>query len=126
MNRRDAEILRRIQGYCDEVVRTHQFFHDDSSLFHDREKGFVYRNSVTMPILQIGELAKRLSEEFRSEHREIPWKSIMGMRDVFAHHYGAVSFPAVWETSHGGITDLLDFLRQILCAEHHEDDNSLK
>lgn len=74
----------------------------------------MYRNSITMPIMQIGELAKRLSEEFRAEHREIPWKSIVRMRDVFAHHYGVVSFPTVWDTSHGDITELSRFLRKVM------------
>lgn len=31
----------------------------------------LYRNSITMPILQIGELAKMLSEEFLGEYTEI-------------------------------------------------------
>jgi uncharacterized protein with HEPN domain len=39
-----------------------------------------------MPILQIGELAKNLSDEFRETNNDIPWKAIMGMRDIFAHH----------------------------------------
>lgn len=113
MNRRDEEIVLKILSYCVEIERTHEYFHDDNTLFHSTEKGFVYRNAITMPVLQIGELAKRLSEEFRSEHREIPWKAIIRMRDVFAHHYGAVSYSTVWDTSHEDIAELLSFLRKI-------------
>ena len=63
-------------------------------------KVFVYRNSVVMPILQIGELAKKLSDEYLLENRTIPWRAIMGMRDIFAHHYGSVDYQELWQTSH--------------------------
>lgn len=38
----------------------------------------TYRNAVTMPILQIGELANRLSDEFKRSYPEIPWNEIRG------------------------------------------------
>ena len=78
----------------------------------DRQRGFVYRNSITTPILQIGELAKHLSEGFRSEIDTIPWKSVMGIRDVFAHHYGSVDFELVWNTAHKSIKELETSLKE--------------
>ena len=30
-------------------------------------------------------IEKRLSEKFRSEHPEIPWRQIAGMRDILVH-----------------------------------------
>ena len=32
----------------------------------------TYRNVITMPILQIGELANHLSNEFKQTYRQIP------------------------------------------------------
>ena len=99
MSSRDKMILIKIITYCDEIEKTHAFFQQDKTLFYDKEKGFVYRNSITMPILQIGELAKRLSEEMRNHHDDIPWRAVMGMRDIFAHHYGALDYDIAWNTS---------------------------
>ncbi len=70
-----------------------------------------------MPILQIGELAKRLPAEFMAAHTEIPWRQITGMRDIFAHHYGAVDFAFVWETAHADVTELAKTLEEAIANE---------
>lgn len=114
MNSRDETILKKICGYCDEISKTHTFFKNDKDLFFDKEKGFVYRNSITMPILQIGELAKNLSDEFRKNHHDIPWRAIMGMRDVFAHHYGALDYTVAWDTSVSDVPQLEARIKDIL------------
>ena len=112
MNNRDRIILQKIAAYCEQIIQTHQYFHDDQNLFFDESEGFVYRNSVAMPVLQIGELAKRLSEDYLLANKAIPWRAIMGMRDIFAHHYGSVDYQELWQTTHEDILDLLRYLQQ--------------
>ena len=63
MNDRDRTVIEKIEKYCDEIKQTHEFFQNDKEKFYS-DDGFVYRNSVTMPILQIGELSKNLSDDF--------------------------------------------------------------
>ncbi len=106
MNSRDKSILDKIVRYCNEIEATHQYFHDDKSLFCDEQQGFIYRNAVTMAILQIGELAKKLSDEYRASHTDVPWKLVIRTRDVYAHHYGSVEYDLVWDTAHEGISEL--------------------
>ena len=105
MRQRDKTILTKIMNYCIEIKETHNHFKNDKELFTDEKSGFIYRNSITMPILQIGELAKTLSDEFLNEYTKIPWKSIMRMRDIVAHHYGSLDYEIVWTTS---ISDILE------------------
>ena len=92
MNSRDRIIIQKILAYCNQIRQTHEFFHDDQDLFFNEQEGFVYRNSVAMPILQIGELVKGLSADYLRENKAIPWRAIMGMRDIFAHHYGSADY----------------------------------
>lgn len=106
----DKAIVARIIAYCEEINKTHIYFNNDKDLFSDKEKGFVYRNSITMPILQIGELSKNLSDEFRKTYNSIPWREIMGMRDMFAHHYGSMDYDIVWNTSKKDIQELQEYL----------------
>ncbi len=75
-----------------------------------------------MPILQIGELAKMLSVEFLNEYVEIPWKLIMRMRDIVAHHYGSIDYEIVWNTSVSDIPQLYLGLEKILRREVGEEE----
>ena len=108
--KRDELIVEKMIRYCYEVSEAHETFHNDKELFFDKEKGFIYRNAIAMPILQIGELVKNLSEDFKSEHNEIAWKAIAGMRDVFAHHYGSIDYDMTWNTSVEDIPALKGYL----------------
>ena len=67
-----------------------------------------------MPNVQIGELSKNLADEYRNENATIPWKSIDGMRDEFAHHYGSIDYELVWDTSRNDIQDLKTFCESML------------
>lgn len=122
MNQKDETILKKIIKYCLEIKETHHHFKQDKKLFVDEKCGFIYRNSVTMPILQIGELAKMLSEEFLNEYVEIPWKLIMRMRDIVAHHYGSIDYEIVWNTSVSDIPQLYMRIEKILNREVGEEE----
>ena len=62
MNKADRQRLLHIQTYCADIAGFIQRFGRDYSIFiSDR----AYYNAVSMSILQIGELANGLSEEFR-------------------------------------------------------------
>ena len=106
MNRRDETIRGKMLAYCREIKKTHQYFQEDQALFFDKENGAIYRNAISMPLMQIGELAKNLSEEFRGRYSEIPWRDAIRMRDVFAHHYGAMNYEQIWEASHSDVAEL--------------------
>lgn len=114
MKQRDNVILVKIMNYCIEVRDTHDYFRHDKELFMNEKYGFIYRNSITMPILQIGELAKALSGEFLDEYKKIPWKMIMRMRDIVDHHYGSLDYEIVWNTSMSDIQGLYFGREEIL------------
>jgi len=65
-----------------------------------RRKQFIAdrmrRKSVAYSIQTIGEIARRLSPEFKVAHPEVPWQSIVAMRNVIVHEYDAVNYVTVW------------------------------
>jgi uncharacterized protein with HEPN domain len=44
----------------------------------------------------IGEAAKRVPDDFRRKHPEIPWKGVAAFRDVLIHNYEGVNIQEVW------------------------------
>lgn len=65
-------------------------------------------------IIQIGELAKGLSQEFLSKNNKMPWKNIKGMRDVIVHGYGTIKDKEVWEVVSKEIMPLHNYCQEII------------
>lgn len=65
------------------------------------------QSAVLYQLVVIGEAVKRLSQEFRAQHSEIPWALIAGMRDHLIHGYDIVDWDEVWKTATRDVPDLL-------------------
>ena len=113
---RDREIIDHILRYCQEIDQAVERFGNDRDIFLSDA---VYRNAVSMPVQQIGELAKHLSDGFLAEHTEIPWKQIKGMRTWFAHQYLDMDITVIWDVLHDGIPPLKQF-----CERYKADDKA--
>ena len=105
-NDKTASIVQHIGFYCNEIKATIQRYGDDIDTFlKDRD----YQRSVCLSLIQIGELAKGLSAEFRQQENKVPWKQICGLRDIVVHTYGDVDFDEIFKTVHQNVDDLLKF-----------------
>ena len=47
----------------------------------------------------IGEAARLLSDELKSQHPEIPWRLIIAQRNVLAHDYGEIIQDRIWRVT---------------------------
>ncbi|MDS3859657.1 DUF86 domain-containing protein [Thermosynechococcaceae cyanobacterium BACA0444] len=66
--------------------------------------------AVLYEITVIGEVVKRLSGNFRTNHPEIPWRQIAGMRDKLIHDYNQVDLTLTWEVTQSSIPQLYKFV----------------
>jgi uncharacterized protein with HEPN domain len=53
--------------------------------------------TVLWPLTLLGEAASRVSNEYRDVNSQIPWRQIIGLRNVLIHDYSGVDFIAVTE-----------------------------
>ena len=67
----------------------------------------------------IGEAAGKLSKNFKSEHPEIPWADIVGMRNRLIHEYFGVDVKLVWQTSQKNVPELKEKLLAIDSAKEN-------
>ncbi len=70
------------------------------------------QSAILHQLLILGEAAKRLSEEFRLAHSEIPGRRIAGMRDKLIHEYHAVDVEEVWNTVDRDVPGLIVVLER--------------
>lgn len=55
-------------------------------------------DAVTYRLGMIGEHCKRLPDITKNRHPEVPWKAMVGLRNIVAHGYDNVSPAIVWRT----------------------------
>jgi uncharacterized protein with HEPN domain len=72
------------------------------------------QDSVIRRLEVIGEAARRVSEEGRAALPELPWKAMIGMRNVMIHGYDDVDLTAVWNTVKDDLPALIEALECVL------------
>ena len=97
-------ILDAINKVDDYVSVGHQVFISSSH----------WQDAVIRQLEIIGEATKRLSKELCSQHSDIPWRRMAGLRDVLIHDYMGVDINAVWEITQNELPVLKKGIETIL------------
>ncbi len=88
------ELIERIERQTSGLSRE-QFLEDA-----DVQDATAYR------ILAIGEAAKGVGDDVRSRYPQVPWRQILGMRNILAHEYFVREGEIIWETIKVGLPEL--------------------
>ena len=88
----------------DEIKNIKQFLLgiDFDMLINDTKTAKAIERSLEI----IGEAAKNLSEKFKEETKEIPWREVMGLRDKIIHHYFDVDYKTIWDIVQNDLPEL--------------------
>jgi len=62
----------------------------------------------------VGEAASQVAPDRRTQHPEIPWQDIVGMRNRLIHAYYDVDLDLVWDTIETDLPPLITVLEKIL------------
>ena len=79
------EACRKIESYVRDVTR--QEFDTDSMLI----------DAVVRNLEIVGEAAKRIPVETKSDLEGAPWREAAALRDVLAHEYFGIDLDIVWD-----------------------------
>ena len=66
------------------------------------------QDAVVRRIEIIGEAARRVSQETRDKHPQIPWREMTSMRNLVIHEYDVVDINQVWDTAQNKIPPLIE------------------
>jgi uncharacterized protein with HEPN domain len=78
------------------------------------------RDAVLYNLMVIGEAANRTSAELRGRHDNVPWREIVGFRNVTVHEYFAVEWHVVWRVARRQVPELEADVVAILRDEYPE------
>jgi uncharacterized protein with HEPN domain len=76
-------------------------------------ENFVMRAATERFISIVGEAAHHVSDDFKAQHTEIPWREIRGMRNHLIHGYITTSDRLVWDAATGHAPNLVSQLESI-------------
>jgi len=54
----------------------------------------------------IGEAARHISEQTKSEYPAVEWQKITGLRNIVVHEYFGINYRIIWETATVLLEDL--------------------
>ena len=111
MKNEDTLIFKKMIKYCNDINSLMARFNTD---FGKYKTDISFQYSCNMCIIQIGELANRLSDEAKENSKNIPWRAIIGMRNFHAHDYENVDLEIVWNTLLEDIPELKQSLEKLL------------
>ncbi|MDP2983695.1 MAG: DUF86 domain-containing protein [Candidatus Latescibacter sp.] len=60
--------------------------------FRDEERQYVAFWSISV----MGEAAGKVSQKFRAENPDLPWREMIGIRNVLIHNYARIDLDIVW------------------------------
>lgn len=104
----NKEVVKRIEKHSRKIL---EYIKDlDFDEFMSNE---LVQEACVFNIAQIGELTSMLEETFMSEHDEIPWRAMKGLRNRIVHDYDGVNFQIVWDTINSDFPQMLTQLEKI-------------
>jgi len=101
--------LQDIIGSCNDVERFLNEVEEEDFLRNE-----LLQNSVLLKLVVIGEASARISPELRERYNEIPWKAIIGLRNIAVHAYFSIVWEIVWNTATNDLSMLRKQAQNIL------------
>ncbi|AEH51735.1 HepT-like ribonuclease domain-containing protein [Pseudothermotoga thermarum] len=77
--------IEKIEKYCKGIGSYEEFSKQD-----------IVVDAVLRNLEIIGEAASKIPENIRSRFSEIPWKRVVGLRNIIVHGYFVVDLQIVW------------------------------
>ncbi|MDD2434611.1 MAG: DUF86 domain-containing protein [Bacilli bacterium] len=77
------------------------------------ESNDLWVDSMMFRLIQISENTKLISADFKTKNSQIPWKSIVGLRNKIVHEYGSVNLSIIFNTIYNDIPHLRELLKTL-------------
>jgi len=100
-NNRDNAYLWDMLDACINVV---DFIRGRTFANYESDK--ILQSAVERQVEVLGEAAGKVSPTFQDSHPEIPWRQIIGQRNVLAHEYKDIASKLIWSVATEHVPEL--------------------
>lgn len=108
--------MSRDPAYCLDMVDSANLLH--SYLAGKTKAEFLAHTELQDMVIRrlevIGEAARRISEETRRQTPQVPWRRIIGLRNVLVHQYEKVDLELIWEIAQVQVPLLIPALTPLI------------
>ena len=109
MSKRDTVYLSHILDAINQI----ETYTADLS-YHQFSENRLIQDGVIRQLEIIGEASRSLSDGFRAQHPDLPWKQIIGLRNRLIHAYFDISLGIVWDILQTDIPSLKSKIGSLL------------
>ena len=85
MAKTDVTLLELLLKYSERILK----YSDGITLEEFTSSEMIY-DACLMNFINIGEVCKEISQELKLKHPEIPFRKIIGLRNIAAHNYEGI------------------------------------
>ena len=122
---KDCQRLIHIVEYCEKLIAVGVSMKNQYENFIAKEN-YEKIDVSSFYIGQIGELTHGLTDTFKAEHPDIPWRQIVDMRNTLIHRYGTRDTKIIWDVVAKDIPVLNQKCRELLKSVYPGIDDDIK
>ena len=78
------------------------------------ENNEILLDSIMFRLVQISENSGKLTVDFKTKYKTIPWRAIKGMRNRIVHEYGDVDVTVIFDTVVNDLPLLIKQLKELI------------
>ncbi len=80
----------------------------------------MFQDAVVRRLEIIGEAARSVSSAFKQAHPEVPWRNMIGLRNLLIHEYFRVDLRRGWEVIQQDIPSLILVIELLIPSDQKE------
>ena len=105
------EVRERVLDILESIERIERYGSGGKEEFERNELVQVW---ILHHLQILGEAVNALRPEFQQDHPEVPWASIVGMRNVLVHQYFEIDTDIVWSVVENDLPKLKEWFQAFL------------
>ncbi len=94
--------------------------------FRNFKMNYLVVDAIIRNFEVIGEASKNIPKYIQEKYPEIPWRKMVGLRNLIAHEYFGVDYEMIWEISRNNLPKNRTDLAQIIKKEKAQGDSDVQ